>query len=869
MGKNALLGAGTMCVCALLLQARALGAAGSTLPAGWTSQDIGAVGLSGSASFADGVYTLRGAGADIWGSADAFQAVLQPAAGDVQIVARVTALQNTNAFAKAGLVLRGGTAAGSANVILDVRPNGSVEFMDRPADGAATSYLAGSTQALPAWLKLGRSGSVVTGSVSADGVAWTAIGSTTIAFGPSIVAGLAVTSHDTTQIATATFDTVSLVSDVPAPWVSQDIGAVGVTGSASAVNGIFTVRGAGGDIWGMADAFHAVEQPVTGDVQVAARVTALQNTNAFAKAGVMLRSDASAGSANVVLDVLPSGAIEFMARAASGAATSYLAGATQATPVWLKLTRSGPLVTGFASSDGVSWSMVGSTVGVSLGNAMLAGLVVTSHDVTQTATAAFDQAGTSPLPSAPSPPTGLKIAPPGTGPVTPLLAPTAYAALSDRVAYPKPALPALGAAGYAFDDPTFGSRILRVTDANTRPGLVNRSFRVPSNAHLAAWNATSTAFFVISNDGTVIPYSFDPAAMTAARMQPSSSGDGGLTLAFYVEPQFSLSDPQLIFGVRSGGNMRTIQQYDFRSGAYSTIVDLDSLVSGLTNTYVGGVMTGGTTSENLLTFFGGGSQDQHYYALWQPLASPASRKLVNTLVSTINGAATATPLNFHLHATGIDRSGRYVFLFPTAVDLAAPRSAAQVYIWDTSTDAITPVTSAMHPSGHDAAGFGIWVNQDCCTSSAWDAAQWQVRSLDAPAITSDVIAPVALPKEVFLADHTSWNNARSDAATPVISSTYRYGTNTVAWRAWDDEIIGIDMRNGGGGTVWRFAHHRSAIGSDADPTVPYFWYEPIPNVSPDGRWVLFTSNWEKTLGADAAEHTARQDVFIVRLRPQS
>ena len=41
-----------------------------------------------------------------------------------------------------------------------------------------------------------------------------------------------------------------------------------------------------------------------------------------------------------------------------------------------------------------------------------------------------------------------------------------------------------------------------------------------------------------------------------------------------------------------------------------------------------------------------------------------------------------------------------------------------------------------------------------------------------------------------------------------------------------------------------------------------------PNVSPDGRWALFTSNWEKTLGTDPrgeSSSTHRQDVFVVEL----
>jgi hypothetical protein len=146
--------------------------------------------------------------------------------------------------------------------------------------------------------------------------------------------------------------------------------------------------------------------------------------------------------------------------------------------------------------------------------------------------------------------------------------------------------------------------------------------------------------------------------------------------------------------------------------------------------------------------------------------------------------------------------------------------------------------------------------------------QWQFRSLADPVHPNDLISPVLSPKEIYAADHTTWNNARPDALVPVISSTYRLPASTTAWRAWDDEIIGLDTTGGVGGVVYRFAHHRSNIASDTDASQPYFWYEPIANVSPNGLFVLFTSNWEKTLGRDSAESTARQDVFVVRLTPQ-
>src|SRR5262249_39500752 len=90
----------------------------------------------------------------------------------------------------------------------------------------------------------------------------------------------------------------SASSTLPTPWAAQDIGSGGAVGSASALNGAFTVRGAGDDIWGTADAFQFVYQPMTGDGTLVARVTGIQFTSAWAKAGLMIRQDLTAGAVN-------------------------------------------------------------------------------------------------------------------------------------------------------------------------------------------------------------------------------------------------------------------------------------------------------------------------------------------------------------------------------------------------------------------------------------------------------------------------------------------------------------------------------------------------------------------------------------------
>ena len=455
-----------------------------------------------------------------------------------------------------------------------------------------------------------------------------------------------------------------------------------------------------------------------------------------------------------------------------------------------------------------------------------------------------------------------------------------YKAVTDRLPRAKPSLPVLGAAGTATSDPVFGSRLYRVTDGNTRPGALNRSFRSPSSPHQNAWSASGTYFYVTSGDGTIIPFKFDASKGTAQRLQPSASGDGGLVLRFYIEPEFSRISDSLIYGSTSGlpgSTLRTIDQYDLSSGSYTRLLDLDAVVAGLSGTYIGGLAASDGSVERIMAFFGGAAQDQHHYVVVFNKTNPAVRQLLDTKANTLNGLPISFPLNISLHHAAMDHSGRYVMLYSTWTDQSSTRKAAQSYLWDTQTNAFTELNTAALPYGHDAFGFGVSVNQDCCVATTWDAAQWQLRNLSNPLITRDLITNVLTPKEIYLADHTTWNNARADRMMPVISGLMRSPASTTEWRAWDDEIVAIqtDAAAGADATVWRFAHHRSDVRSDIDPMGVSFWYEPRPNVSADGYWVMFTSNWEKTLGTDPTADSAtraRQDVFIVKLpagRPQA
>lgn len=385
---------------------------GGPIPTGWSSQDIGNTGLPGSATYTTGTFTVSGAGADVWGTADGFRFVYQTLSADGSIVARVVSQQPTHPAAKAGLMIRQGLTAGAAHVILDATPSAWTEFMTRAMAGGQTSYLTGASGGAPEWLRLTRTGTTITSAVSSNGTTWVNVGSATFPTG-AVSIGLIVSSLNTARLNTSTFDNVTVTGGsappppppptLPSPWSSGDIGATGLTGSASATNGTFTVSGAGADIWGTTDAFRYVYQPLTGDGTVIARVATIQNTSAYAKAGIMIRQSLAANSAHVILDARPNNAgIEFMSRAANGGPTGYLGGSTLGLPVYLRLQRTAGTVTASVSSNGTTWTTVGSTA-LPTGAAYV-GLIVSSVNTAQLNTSTFDNVSVNTASAPPPPP---------------------------------------------------------------------------------------------------------------------------------------------------------------------------------------------------------------------------------------------------------------------------------------------------------------------------------------------------------------------------------------------------------------------------------------------------------------------------------
>ena len=192
----------------------------SALGEAFTAVDIGTTGATGSYSQAGGVHTVKGAGADIWSTADAFRFVYVTLPGDGTITARVASLQNTDPFAKAGVMMRESLAANAKNVMLLVTPTlaNGFRFQNRISAGGTTNKTVGAQTVPPAWVRLTRTGSSFSAASSPDGNTWTAITpAVTISMTSTIFVGLAVTSHVAGTLATATFDNLTIAPPGPPP----------------------------------------------------------------------------------------------------------------------------------------------------------------------------------------------------------------------------------------------------------------------------------------------------------------------------------------------------------------------------------------------------------------------------------------------------------------------------------------------------------------------------------------------------------------------------------------------------------------------------------------------------------------------------
>lgn len=181
----------------------------SSCPSGWTCGDIGDPTPAGSQSLiGTSTWQVQGGGANIWGQSDSFHFMWQSLPGDGTAGTQVVAQTDTDQNAKAGVMMRSSTDSDSAYYAVFLTPAHGLVVQFRSGPGQFATNAGGKALSVPSFVEVVRSGSTFTAMTSNDGQTWTKVSGSTKtlpSLSGSLLAGLAVTSHNPKETSGVTF----------------------------------------------------------------------------------------------------------------------------------------------------------------------------------------------------------------------------------------------------------------------------------------------------------------------------------------------------------------------------------------------------------------------------------------------------------------------------------------------------------------------------------------------------------------------------------------------------------------------------------------------------------------------------------------
>jgi hypothetical protein len=211
-----------------------------TYPRDWSRHEIGILSLwfrGNPAGFLEdpaGTFTISAAGSDIWNTTDEFRYAYKQLSGAGSITAQVLGVQNTDPWAKAGVMIRQALDPGSKFAAVYITPGNGCRFQARltPSTNATSDTSVVTTEqtaiTAPYWVRIERDvADNFNGYYSSDGVTWQAMSwnPQKISMPSDVYIGLAFTSHSSGVIGEAQFSDVSTTGAVSAlPWTHEAIG---------------------------------------------------------------------------------------------------------------------------------------------------------------------------------------------------------------------------------------------------------------------------------------------------------------------------------------------------------------------------------------------------------------------------------------------------------------------------------------------------------------------------------------------------------------------------------------------------------------------------------------------------------------------
>ena len=375
---------------------------------------------------------------------------------------------------------------------------------------------------------------------------------------------------------------------------------------------------------------------------------------------------------------------------------------------------------------------------------------------------------------------------------------------TDRNIYPEPPAPPLPRAGGIIVDPTFGTEIMRVTDEADTTGAGT------AYSYWPTFNQNNTRLLAFYADSFPRVYEFDPKAfrLGASHVPPSPpASQGGWLISTFEDATWSSHDPNKFFVHRG----TAVFSYDVNTRSYSPVFDL-------TNRFPAGSYF----------FQMSVSRDDDTFAFTVKDASyreagyAAYRRSTGTLVVNVK--------TVNINEAQIDKTGRYL-LVQTGVSGVG---AIEARVFDLSTGGVEDLRDdgPDYAPAHGDSGTGTFVGGD-----NWNA-RLTVRNL-------------ATPHQMItgLDSNGQWDN---DCHTSMLADNEGWVLLSFFGAAqsgmFQRELVQVSTD--GNQRLRRLAHHHSVYRS--------YYDTPRANISRDGRFIAFTSNWGGR---------ARGDLFVAKIPP--
>ena len=427
-----------------------------------------------------------------------------------------------------------------------------------------------------------------------------------------------------------------------------------------------------------------------------------------------------------------------------------------------------------------------------------------------------------------------------------------------------PSVGILSGANAIVNDPDFGNRIVRITDANTdsTAGYKNRTYETTASgsADDNLWNTDSTLFIVQDTGAGGVPFSFNPSTFQAGRLYASSfPATNGMKLP--GGGIWSRVNPNLLY-TYSG---TVINKYDFTDrtnppspqAVYDFTSSPNCLPAGFTATWytVGGVS--GDDSVLAMGYSNAGYQETGVYVVAYKVGGGCS--VLNTQTGQVSGDwGSRGTINiadrWTIHNVKMSKDGNWMIISSNVC--TASSCSQNPYFWQIGTTNVSSCGAGGYCGGHFTEGYTHFVNNYNSPLTS---------QVTRPFADSTVVSTLStiFPAGDNIDQHQSWNNVDPGDSVPFLSTTY--GQTFPFPAPWYNEIIGIAAD--GSGKTWRFAHNFITTRS-----LNFSTQWGIGTVSQDGKYFLFSSDWMGTLGSESGAETCtlgsdcRGDVFVLELK---